>query len=85
MEQISFFLEKFKSLGLGDIAAKTALVESVEKILKVKIPVSSVTLRNGIFFVSAHPALKSELYLGREAILVELEKTLGSECKKSIR
>ncbi len=85
MEQISFFLEKFKNLGLSSVVAKSAFIEAVEKILKVKIPPEAVELKNDIFFVQAHPALKSELYLKRELVLKEMSKTLGGVRSRQIR
>ena len=74
MEKISFFLEKFKTLGLDRNLATGAFIETVFKVLGVKLPPESVTLKEDTFFVRAHPALKSELYLKREAILSELSK-----------
>ncbi|KKT45122.1 MAG: hypothetical protein UW34_C0005G0008 [Parcubacteria group bacterium GW2011_GWA2_44_15] len=85
MKEISFFLEKFKSLGLEGALSKQVFIETVEKILSVKLPPSSVELRQETFFVKAHPTLKSELYLKREAILVEFAKTLGSKGERKIR
>lgn len=85
MEQISFFLKKFKTLGLSSVIAKSAFIEAVEKVLKTKLPFESVELKEETFFVKAHPALKSELYLKREIVLTELSKTLGSLGSKKIR
>lgn len=85
MEQISFFLEKFKSLGLEGALSKQVFIETVEKVLAIKLSSDSVELRQGTFFVKAHPTLKSELYLKREIILTELGNTLGSKSQKNIR
>lgn len=85
MEQISFFLEKFKTLGLEGALSKQVFIEAVEKVLAVRLPADSVELRQDTFFVKAHPTLKSELYLKRETILVELAKVLGSKIDKKIR
>lgn len=85
MEQISFFLEKFKSLGLEGALSKQVFIETVEKVLAVKLSSDSVEFRQDTFFVKAHPSLKSELYLKRETILAELGRTLGSKSEKRIR
>ena len=85
MEQVSFFLEKFKSLGLNSLIAKSVFIEAVEKILKVKISAENIELKNDTFFVKAHPTLKSELYMKREVILNEVYKNLGFEQSKKIR
>jgi len=84
MEQISFFLAKFKNLGLDDALAREAFIEIINKTLGVKLDQKSVRLKDGTFFVSAHPGIKSELFLKREKILESLSKTLG-EKKRSIR
>ncbi|MEK7574816.1 MAG: hypothetical protein AAB511_01135 [Patescibacteria group bacterium] len=77
MQQITFFLEKFKSLGLETVAVKTVFVETVEKILNTKLPLESVTLKDGVISVKAHPVLKSELYMKRSILVSELSKILG--------
>jgi len=85
MEQISFFLAKFKNLGLGDAAAKAAFTEVVEKILGVKLEPRSVNLKDGTFFVNANSAIKSELFLKRTKILADLALSLGSTKKRDVR
>ncbi len=85
MEKISFFLEKFKTLGLEGVLAKRVFIEAVAKALGVTLLPNSVELRQGTFFVKAGPALKSELYMKREIILAELAKVLGSKGGKEIR
>ncbi|MDO8482978.1 MAG: hypothetical protein Q7S86_04135 [bacterium] len=85
MEQISFFLEKFRTLGLEGALSKQVFIEAVEKVLAFKLSSDSVELRQDTFFVKAHPTFKSELYLKREIILAELLKTLGSKGEKKIR
>lgn len=85
MEKISFFLEKFKTLGLEGVLSKQVFIETVEKVLGTKLVPSSVEFRQDTFFVRAEPALKSELYLKRQTILFELEKVLGSKGDKKIR
>lgn len=78
MEQISFFLEKFKTLGLGDIATKRVFAEQVEKVLHIKLNSTDITLRDGVLYVKAHPVLKSELYMKKKLVIDELSKVLGS-------
>jgi hypothetical protein len=85
MEQISFFLAKFKNLGLGDAVAKAAFTEVVEKVLGVKLGPESVKLKDGTFFVSADSVVKSELFLKRSKILTELASFLGSVKKHDVR
>ncbi|MES2087941.1 MAG: hypothetical protein V4467_03020 [Patescibacteria group bacterium] len=78
MEKISFFLEKFKTLGLGDILTKRLFAEQVEKVLNIKLNKDDVSLRDGVIYVKAHPVLKSELYMKKQLVIDELSKVLGS-------
>ncbi len=77
MEQISFFLEKFKTLGLESTLVKEVFIGEVEKILHAKLNAEDVKIRDGVLYVKAHPALKSELYMKRELFISELSKILG--------
>ncbi|MCR4311178.1 MAG: hypothetical protein NUV54_01235 [Candidatus Taylorbacteria bacterium] len=85
MEQISFFLERFKTLGLDREFSVQAFVSAALKIAKVSVPPDMVTFKDGTFFVRVHPAIKSELYIKRPALLAELSETLGSREHRDIR
>ncbi len=85
MEQISFFLEKFKSLGLESVAVKRLFIEQVEKVLHVKLQADDVVVKSDVVYVKAHPTLKSELYLKRTLLAEELSKVLGAVKISSIR
>lgn len=77
MEQISFFLERFKTLGLDSSLVKEAFIETVRKNLKITLSKEDVEVRDGTVYVKAHPALKSELRIKRQALLAELSSILG--------
>lgn len=82
MEKISFFLEKFKSLGLDSLLVKQTFVDSVKKIVGISLPVSSVELRDGTIFVTASPIVKSELFLKRTLLLDDVARILGPKVEK---
>ena len=84
MEQISFFLEKFKILGLEGVLAKRVFIETVERVSSVRLTPEQVTLRNETFFVKATPAIKSELYIHKESVLAEVAKKLGKTAGRKI-
>ena len=77
MEQISFFLERFKSLGLDSSLLKQVFIETVQKTLKVTLSKEDVQIRDGVVSVKAHPAFKSELRIKRKEILEDLSGILG--------
>ena len=77
MEQISFFLEKFKTLGLDSALMKQIFIETVQKNLKTTLSKEDIEIRDGTVYVKAHPALKSELRIKQQALLEELSSILG--------
>ena len=85
MEQISFFLEKFKSLGLTASEAKRIFLDAVKIILSIELPVGDITYKDGTMYVKAEPAIKSELFLKQRIILRELAKNLGPIKIRNIR
>ena len=78
MQQVSFFLEKFKTLGADSVSVKEAFIKSAQKIFNIKIELSDIQIKNGTIYIKAHPALKSEIFLKREALLRELTDILGT-------
>ncbi len=85
MEQISFFFNKFKLIGLKSVLAKQALVKAVEEIVRADISEESVEFRSGTFYLkNITPALKSELFLKKEKINEKLLKILGGVKPPSI-
>lgn len=86
MEQISFFLEKFKSLGGKSIIARQVFIDTVKKIAKADVLPENVEFRSGTFYIRGiSSALKSELYLKKEKIAEEMLKNLGGLKSPSIR
>ena len=77
MEKISFFLEKFKTVGLDSVLVRETFIKEVERILHTALEPHDVTFKEGVLYITAKPALKSELYLKRRLFLTELSKTLG--------
>ncbi|KKT45266.1 MAG: hypothetical protein UW34_C0001G0025 [Parcubacteria group bacterium GW2011_GWA2_44_15] len=77
MEKISFFLEKFKTLGLEPALVKIAFIEKVERILHAKLNPENIKIKDGVLYIKAHPTLKSELYMKRRLFVDELSKILG--------
>lgn len=85
MEKISFFLEKFKTLGGDSIFLKSEFIRIVREVTKVEIAPAQVELRGPALYVKTLPALKSELYLKKNAILSELSKTIKNRKVEAVR
>ncbi|MSU55493.1 MAG: hypothetical protein EXS46_03075 [Candidatus Taylorbacteria bacterium] len=77
MEKISFFLERFKTLGLDSLLIKQVFVDVVKKNLNIILPLEDLDIKNGVVSVRAHSALKSELRIKKTVILEEVSKILG--------
>ena len=78
MEQIAFYLEKFKTIGADSIIVKRVFIESVQKVFGITLTTSDVVIKDGVVRLSAHPALKSELFLKKTLLLQEISKILGT-------
>ena len=85
MEQISFFLEKFKFLGRNTEIVRGAFIKVVQSVVHVTLLPKSVSFRNETFYIQGTPALKNELFMKRERILSELAQELQSTGKRQIR
>ena len=85
MEQISFFLERYKELGLDSDLVKKLFIETVRKNLTTVLLPEDVNVRGDTVYVRAHPALKSELYIKRASLLSELSLVLGPTKISSVR
>ncbi|MEO8637935.1 MAG: hypothetical protein ABI430_03480 [Candidatus Taylorbacteria bacterium] len=81
MFNVSLYLEKFKTIGLGDSIAKDALIKAVRECTGGKIERKDVEFKNGTFRIKADPILKSEIMIKKEVILEFLTKELKKEVK----
>lgn len=86
MEQLSFFLEKFKTLALESALVKKAFVEAARKVVGAEVPPESVDLRSGVIYVrKISPMLRSELFLKRQELKEELQKMFGETKVLAVR
>lgn len=77
MQQISFYLEKFKAFGLDSVLVKRVFIETVRRVIGVEISPDALVIRENTLYVKAYPALKSEIYIKHEELVGELGKLLG--------
>lgn len=86
MEQLSFFLEKFKTLGLESALVKKAFAEAARKVVGAEVPPEAVDLRSGVIYVrKISPMLRSELFLKRQELKEELQKMFGERKILAVR
>lgn len=78
MEQIKFFLAKFKDYMPPELAAKKLVQEVIAHQTGVKLESRDIQLTNYTIYFKASSAAKSEIFIKHEAIMAELEeKFLG--------
>jgi hypothetical protein len=85
VQEIQFFLEKYKKLAPPDDTVRSEFVRVAEKLIGVQIPKKDVSVRNGTLYVKASPALKSELFMRRRIITKEMELLLAKKTPNDIR
>ena len=68
MFSISSFLEKFKNIGAKSTAPRKATVKACS-LQGIVVDEKSITIRGGIAYVKAHPAVKNQIFLKKASIL----------------
>jgi len=73
MKSISDLLSKFSRL-IKDSADKLETIrQTVQENTGIDLPVSAIKKQNSTLFISAHPAIKSEIALRKEKIISDLK------------
>ena len=76
---ISNFLEKFKTLKPTDTYIQEAFIESVKEVMNIELTKNEISVQRHTLFLNVHPTLKTELYLRKKDILRLLEKKLKKD------
>ena len=86
MQEISFYLEKFKNISPPHDAVKKAVARAIERLFGEVLHSEHISVRNNTVYITTHPALKSELYIRKGEVLQEIEQALiGSDLIKEVR
>ncbi len=80
MFNISTYLSKFKTLGMGEIASKELVLEVLREIVKVSLTRKEIKIQNKIAYIQTNPLVKNQIYIKKAAILESLLKK-GQELK----
>lgn len=79
MQQISLYLEPFKSLGLENILFKETIREVVLKHTGVKLETKDISLHKNNISLTVSPIQRSEVFIKREQIIKDIVDTLGKK------
>ncbi len=74
MKEISAFFDKFKNVALREINKREIICKCIEKVIKQKIEIKDIQIREGVVIVKCHQILKSEIFLKKKQILDNLSK-----------
>jgi hypothetical protein len=74
MEQIQFYLEKFKNFKLKDQDLKDEIIKIVKEKTKVNVDLKEISINNGNIRINKVGPEKSEIFIHRAEIEKELEK-----------
>jgi len=81
MRTISELLEKFKKILQTNSQVKDLFVRVLKGELNYDADTKSITLKDGIIYMSDKPIVKNEVFMKKEKILTELNQLLPKEKK----
>jgi hypothetical protein len=84
MKQITDFLKRFTTLQPTKRKVTEAFITVTEK-RKIPITKETVKVNGGYVFITAHPAVKSEIFTQKEGIIGEVNTILGKKIVSDIR
>lgn len=74
MENISSYLNKFKTVGVKEMEAKEKIIHLMEKSFKINLSKKDVIFKNGIATLKVAPIIKNEILVKKTKLLVFLNK-----------
>lgn len=74
MENISAYLKKFRATLFKGEESRRTVKEEIEKVVGVLLEERDVEIKGDTVFVNASPALKSELFLKKTALLKNIRE-----------
>ncbi|MFO0718604.1 MAG: hypothetical protein U0522_01060 [Candidatus Paceibacterota bacterium] len=79
MENVSFFLQKFKALLSSQGAKKQIAIEVIKEIFNIDIDPGKIKIKNDIVFIDVSPVFKNTLFLKKKDLLKTINERIGSK------
>jgi len=79
MFNIAQYLEKFKTLGMGDQSLKEALVFVIKEVVGVEIETKNVLIKNGEVIIKVSPSIKNAIFIKKDQIMKKVEERVGQK------
>jgi hypothetical protein len=84
MIEIKDLLSKFHNALLGEEIKKETIRNILSEAINFEIKKEDIKIKNGVIYLNIKPIYKNEIYLRKDQILSELEKTLGKKSPEKI-
>jgi len=81
MFNIAQYLEKFKTLGLGDQFLKETLVSVIKEVVGVEIEINNLLIKDGEVVIKVSPSIKNAIYIKKDQILKLVGEKTGSKTR----
>ena len=81
MFNIAQYLEKFKTLGLGDQSLKEALVSVIKEVVGVEIETEDIILKDGEVIIKVSPSIKNAIYIKKDQVLKLVGEKIGNKTR----
>ncbi len=76
MEKIDAFFDRIRNLIKDDSSVKALIVHILTANYSFQLTSDDIKLKEGIIYVTARPALKNEIHLRKEKILLDIKNAL---------
>ena len=84
MIEIKDLLAKFGNILLKEELKKELVRDTISKAINFEIKPEDIKIKKGVIYLNIKPIYKNEIFLKKEQIMSELEKTLGQKSPKKI-
>lgn len=84
MESLKLYLTKFRGILPVDGLVKQAVISAVAKHAGVKLKTTDIQVTNQVIYLKTRPAIKSEIFLRREAISEEIAAILSQRHRRIV-
>lgn len=79
MENISSFLQRFKTLLSSQGARKQISIETIKSLFNIDIDPKKVRIQNDVLFLDVSPAFKNTLFFKKKELLKQINDQVGSK------
>lgn len=82
MKGIRAFLSKFRLLTPPDQFIKKECISVIKEMVGIEIGKENLSVKNNTIYINTSSTVKSELFIKKESLLVELSKRISKYNKK---